>query len=44
MKDVIVALDFKDRAQTLEFLDKFTDKKPYVKMAWSFSMRKAPPS
>lgn len=31
-KDVIIALDFKDRADTLAFLDRFTDEKPFVKI------------
>lgn len=31
-KDVIVALDFQDARQTLEFLDKFENKKPFVKI------------
>ena len=31
-KDVIIALDFKSREETLCFLDKFTGKKPFVKM------------
>ncbi len=42
MKDVIVALDFKDRAQTLEFLDKFTDKKPYVKIGMELFYAEGP--
>lgn len=31
-KDVIIALDFQDARQTLEFLDKFENKKPFVKI------------
>ena len=31
-KDVIVACDFASAAQTLEFLDKFTGRKPFVKI------------
>ena len=31
-KDVIVALDFKDSAETLAFLNRFTDEKPFVKI------------
>lgn len=31
-KDVIIALDFPNRAQTLAFLDRFTDVKPFVKI------------
>ena len=32
MKDVIIACDFKNKETTLEFLDKFTDRKPFVKI------------
>ena len=31
-KDVIIACDFSNKADTLNFLDKFTDVKPYVKI------------
>ena len=31
-KDVIVALDFENRAKTLAFLDRFTEEKPFVKI------------
>lgn len=31
-KDVIIACDFEDAAHTLAFLDKFRDKKPFVKI------------
>ena len=31
-KDVIVALDFENRAKTLAFLDRFTEGKPFVKI------------
>ena len=31
-KDVIIALDFKSREETMNFLDKFTGKKPFVKI------------
>ncbi len=31
-KDVIIALDFKDRAETMDFLQRFTDEKPFVKI------------
>jgi len=31
-KDVIIALDFQSREETLSFLDKFTGKKPFVKI------------
>ena len=30
--DVIIALDFKDRAETFAFLDKFTEEKPFVRI------------
>ena len=29
-KDVIIALDFPGREETLSFLDRFTGKKPFV--------------
>ena len=32
MKDVIIACDFKDKKTTLDFLDQFTDRKPFVKI------------
>ena len=31
-KDVIIACDFASKEATLEFLDKFTGKNPYVKI------------
>ena len=31
-KDVIIALDFPGREETLAFLDRFTGKKPFVKI------------
>ncbi len=31
-KDVIIACDFKDKASTLEFLEHFTEEKPYLKV------------
>lgn len=31
-RDVIIALDFKDKADTLAFLDRFTEEKPFVKI------------
>jgi len=31
-KDVIIACDFAGAKQTFEFLDRFTDKKPFVKI------------
>ncbi len=32
MKDVIIACDFKNKETTLEFLDRFTERKPFVKI------------
>ena len=31
-KDVIIACDFASKEETLNFLDKFTGKKPFVKI------------
>ena len=31
-KDVIIACDFPSAEKTFEFLDKFTDRKPFVKI------------
>ena len=31
-KDVIIACDFPNKEETLSFLSKFTDEKPYVKI------------
>ena len=31
-KDVIIALDFENKEKTLAFLEKFTGRKPYVKI------------
>ena len=31
-KDVIIACDFKNSIETLNFLDKFTDEKPFLKI------------
>ena len=31
-RDVIVACDFSSKQAVMEFLDKFTDEKPYVKI------------
>ena len=31
-KDVIIALDFPNKEKTLEFLDKFEGRKPFVKV------------
>ena len=32
MRDVIIACDFSSKEQTLAFLDKFTGRKPFVKI------------
>ena len=32
-KDVIIALDFENKEKTLAFLDQFTGRKPFVKIA-----------
>ena len=34
-KDVIIACDFSSKEETLAFLDKFSGKKPYVKIGSS---------
>ena len=39
-KDVIIACDFPSAEKTFEFLDKFTDKKPFVKIGMELFMRK----
>ena len=41
-KDVIIALDFKDRADTLNFLDKFTERKPFVKIGMELFYAEGP--
>ena len=41
-KDVIVACDFASKAQTLEFLDQFTDKKPFVKIGMELFYAEGP--
>ncbi len=41
-KDVIVACDFASKAQTLEFLDKFTDRKPFVKIGMELFYAEGP--
>lgn len=42
MKDVIIALDFKNGQETLEFLSKFTDEKPYVKIGMELFYAEGP--
>ncbi|MDE6302026.1 MAG: orotidine-5'-phosphate decarboxylase [Clostridia bacterium] len=41
-KDVIVACDFASAQQTFEFLDKFTDKKPFVKIGMELFYAEGP--
>ena len=41
-KDVIVACDFAGKAQTLEFLDKFTGRKPFVKIGMELFYAEGP--
>lgn len=41
-KDVIIALDFKNSEETFSFLDKFTGKKPYVKIGMELFYAEGP--
>ena len=41
-KDVIIALDFKNKEETLGFLDKFTDRKPFVKIGMELFYAEGP--
>ena len=41
-KDVIIACDFPDKAQTLEFLDQFTGRKPFVKIGMELFYAEGP--
>ena len=41
-KDVIVACDFAGKAQTLEFLDQFTSRKPFVKIGMELFYAEGP--
>ena len=41
-KDVIVACDFENAQKTYEFLDKFTDKKPFVKIGMELFYAEGP--
>lgn len=41
-KDVIVACDFSSRADVMSFLDKFTDKKPFVKIGMELYYAEGP--
>ena len=42
MKDVIIALDFANRAETYAFLDKFTEEKPFVKIGMELFYAEGP--
>ena len=39
-KDVIVACDFDSAEKTFEFLDKFTEKKPFIKIGMELFSRR----
>lgn len=41
-RDVIIACDFKNRAETLAFLDRFTEEKPYLKIGMELSYAEGP--
>ena len=41
-KDVIIALDFKDKKGTLDFLDLFSDERPYVKIGMELFYAEGP--
>ncbi len=41
-KDVIIACDFSSKEQTLDFLKKFGDKKPYVKIGMELFYAEGP--
>ena len=41
-KDVIIALDFKNKAETLAFLDRFQGKKPFVKIGMELFYAEGP--
>ncbi len=41
-KDVIIACDFSSKAQTLEFLDKFKEEKPFVKIGMELFYAEGP--
>lgn len=42
MKDVIIALDFKNKQETLDFLSRFSDEKPYVKIGMELFYAEGP--
>ena len=41
-KDVIIACDFDNAKDTLEFLDKFQDQKPYIKIGMELFFSETP--
>lgn len=41
-KDVIIACDFKNREETLKFLDQFTDEKPFLKIGMELFYSEGP--
>ena len=41
-KDVIIALDFPNKEKTLEFLDKFEGRKPFVKVGMELFYSEGP--
>ena len=41
-KDVIIACDIKNREETLKFLDKFTEEKPFVKIGMELFYSEGP--
>ncbi|MBR0393692.1 MAG: orotidine 5'-phosphate decarboxylase, partial [Alistipes sp.] len=41
-KDVIIACDFSSKEQTLAFLDKFTGRKPFVKIGMELFYAEGP--
>lgn len=41
-KDVIIACDFKDKEETLKFLDKFTEEKPFLKIGMELFYSEGP--
>ena len=41
-RDVIIACDFASREQTLAFLDKFTEEKPFVKIGMELFYAEGP--
>ena len=41
-RDVIIACDFKNREETLAFLDRFTEEKPYLKIGMELFYAEGP--